>query len=49
MEEAASLVRPFMKATASPLCPDFHTFLRLVCTGEIYRRGNMLFLDPPSE
>ena len=45
MVNDSSLVRPFMEKHASQLCPDFDTFLRLVCTGEIYHDGDMIFVE----
>lgn len=47
MVDDSSLVRPFMEQHASQLCPDFDTFLRLVCTGEIYHDGDMIFVELP--
>ena len=47
MVDDSSLVRPFMEKHASQFCPDFDTFLRLVCTGEIYHDGDMIFVELP--
>ena len=47
MIDDSSLVRPFMEEHARQLCPDFDTFLRLVCTGEIYHDGDMIFVELP--
>ena len=47
MVDDSSLVRPFMEEHANQLCPDFDTFLRLACTGEIYHYGDMIFVELP--
>lgn len=47
MVDDSSLVRPFMEEHANQFCPDFDTFLRLACTGEIYHNGDMIFVELP--
>lgn len=43
-KENPNAIRFAMEKAASGFCPDFNTFLRLICTGELYDEDKMLFV-----
>lgn len=42
--ENPNAIRFAMEKIASDFCPDFNTFLRLICAGELYDEDKMLFV-----